>query len=86
MRLRQALESHSEEVLEEKLVDYLDFFEFIASLWHLRQLPIREIRMMFDYNVRRLGDYDFIMDYLEKEGFEGLIELVKKVRETKTAS
>jgi len=85
-RLKKALKSHSEEQLEENLVDYLNFFEFIATLWQLRQLPIKEIRMMFDYYIQRLGDYDFIMNYLNQEGFEGLSELVaevKKLREVK---
>lgn len=82
-RLREALTSHTEEQLEEKLVDYLNFFEFIASLWQLRQLPMREIRMMFDYYIKRLGDHDFVMKYLQDEGFEGLTALVVKVRESK---
>jgi hypothetical protein len=82
-RLRKALTTHSDEQLEEKMVDYLNFFEFIASLWLLRQLSIREICMMFDYYIRRLGDYDFVMDYLAREGFEGLVLLVAKVGELK---
>jgi hypothetical protein len=39
-----------------------------------------------DYYIQRLGDYDFIMNYLNQEGFEGLSELVaevKKLREVK---
>ncbi len=79
--LKQGLPNHSKKELEEKLVDYLNFFEFIASLWLLKQLPINEIRMMFDYYIRKLGEYDFIMEYLRREGFEGLIKLVKEVRE-----
>lgn len=82
-RLRDALTSHADEKLEEELVDYLNFFEFIASLWQLRQLPMGEIRMMFDYYIRRLGDYDFVMQYLQDEGFEGLTALVVKIRELK---
>ncbi len=79
-RLRETLTSHSEAQLEEKLVDYLNFFEFIASLWGLRQLSIREIRMMFNYYIRQLGEYDFVMKYLQNEGFEGLAGLVVKIR------
>ena len=79
-RLRETIRCHSEITLEEKLIDYLNFFEFISSLWRLRQLPIKEIRMMFDYYIRRLGDYDFIMEYLQEQGFEGLLQLVSEVR------
>ena len=39
--------------------------------------------MMFDYYIRQLGDYDFILVYLEEQGFEGLIALVREVRELK---
>jgi hypothetical protein len=80
IRLQKAVKMHSDAFLEEKLIDYLNFFEFIASLWRLKQLSLKEIRMMFDYYIRRLGDYDFIMEYLNQEGFEGLVDLIKEVR------
>ena len=73
------MQSHSDDSLEEKLVDYLNFFEFIASLWKLRQLPIEEIQMMFDYYIRRIGSYGFIMEYLQEQGFEGVLQLVREV-------
>jgi hypothetical protein len=79
-RLKEAVISHTETQLEEKLVDYLNFFEFIAILWKLEQLSISEIRMMFDYYIRRLGEYDFVMHYLEQQSFENLNELVKEIR------
>ena len=82
-RLQDVVKSHADVKLEEKFVDYLNFFEFIASLWKLGQLPMREIQMMFDYYIRRLGDYDFVMNYLQCENFEGLAALVVKVRSLK---
>lgn len=81
--LRKALDTHGNQQLEEELVDYLNFFEFIATLWKLEQLPIEQVRMMFDYYIQRLGDYDFIMIYLETQGFEGLASLVREVRKLK---
>lgn len=77
----QKLQDHSDVALEEKLVDYLNFFEFISILWQLRQLEIKEIRMMFDYYIRQLGDYDFVMEYLKNQNFEGLAQLVAKTRQ-----
>lgn len=41
--------------------------------------------MMFDYYIRRLGDYDFVMSYLTREGFEGLSALVAEVRRLRDA-
>jgi len=73
------LRSHSNDSLEEKLVDYLNFFEFIASLWKLRQLPIEEIQMMFDYYIRRIGTHGFLMEYLQAQGFEGVLQLAREV-------
>lgn len=36
--------------------------------------------MMFDYYIRRLGEYDFVMQYLEQQSFEVINELVKEIR------
>lgn len=75
-----ALATGANKNLEEKLVDYLNFFEFVATLWRLKQLSIEEIQMMFEYYVRQLFEYPFIMTYLENEGFEGLVMLVAEIR------
>lgn len=39
----------------EPLVDYLNFLEFIAALWKMNQLSIKEIRRMFGYYLDNLG-------------------------------
>ena len=50
-RLEESLINHNknEEDLEEKCVDFFNFFEFIAVLWKLKQLQIKEIKYMFEY-------------------------------------
>ncbi|MGA2027323.1 MAG: hypothetical protein ABSH17_09710 [Syntrophobacteraceae bacterium] len=35
---------------------------------------------MFDYYTRGLRDYDFLIEYLQDEGFEGLSALIAEVR------
>ncbi len=35
--------------------------------------------MMFDYYIRRIGSYDFITEYLQEQGFEGVLQLVREV-------
>ena len=77
--LRDALTSGGDEKLAEEFVDYLNFFEFIASLWMLRQLNINEILMVFEYYVLRLRDHDFIMRFIETQGFENLEKLIVKL-------
>lgn len=80
IRLSDNINAPGDHDLEEKLVDYLNFFEFIANLWLLKQVPINEISMMFDYYIRRLDDHDFIKKYIDKNGFEGVAKLVQKVK------
>ncbi len=58
----------------EPLVDYLNFFEFVASLWKLRQLKIKEVEMMFEYYIRNLAEKPEIVRFIEREGFERLRE------------
>ena len=75
--LKKTLKHGGEDKLEEELIDYLNFFEFIASLWKLGQLPLREIQMMFQYYLCRIADFDFVMEYVKNEGFEGLEDLIE---------
>lgn len=79
-RLKATLKSDCEAQLEEQLVDYLNFFHFIASLWKLGQLPLKEIQMMFQYYICRLADFPFLMQYIHDEGFDGLAELIAACR------
>ncbi len=64
--------------LAEKAVDYLNFFELIASLRRLRQLSACEIRMLFDYYLRLLTRHPPIMAFIQTQGFENLSALLKK--------
>jgi hypothetical protein len=79
--LRAALTSGGDETIAEDFVDYLNFFEFIASLWRLKQLSIKEIAMVFEYYVLRLRDHDFIMHFIATEGFENLDLLIAELGE-----
>ncbi len=65
--------------LEEAIVDYLNFFEFIGSLHQMGQLSRDEIDMMFDYYLR-LMKKPANLAFLQKEhlgyGFERLSKLL----------
>lgn len=63
----------------EPLVDYLNFFEFVASLWKLGQLKTKEVEMMFEYYIRDVAKKPEVMDFIRKEGFEKLQELIAKI-------
>lgn len=64
----------------EPLVDYLNFFEFIAVLWKMKQLSLEEIKLMFGYYLRRLGEERSIVDFSREGGFRSLLRLLEKLR------
>jgi gamma-glutamylcyclotransferase (GGCT)/AIG2-like uncharacterized protein YtfP len=78
--LQQAIRGTKEDDdLSECFVDYLNFFEYIASLWKLRQLSQVEILMLFDYYMRQLNNHDFVWWFLHEQGFENLVLLMGKI-------
>jgi hypothetical protein len=62
----------------ECFVDYLNFFEYISSLWKTRQLTHNEIFMLFQYYLYLIRKHQFIWDYVRHEGFENLAELIER--------
>lgn len=67
--------------LEESIVDYLNFFEFIGSLHEMNQLSRTEIDMMFDYYLRvmkRPENLSFLEQEHLKYGFERLSKLLDR--------
>jgi hypothetical protein len=65
--------------LAEKLVNYLNFFEFVASLWKMDQLSKQEIILLFDYYIRLLKRHPEVLAFLEKHSFENLQALIKEI-------
>ncbi|MDH3601540.1 MAG: hypothetical protein OEU26_18160 [Candidatus Tectomicrobia bacterium] len=74
------------QALMQALEDYLNFFEFIASLWQLRQLSLKEIRRVFDYYILQIGDKDhqFLQPLLNDKGFENLKKMITKIQKNST--
>ena len=81
-KLQDAIKNNSNPELEEKLVDYLYFFEFISSLWQMKQISIGEIDMLFEYYVELLLEHEFIPPYLEKEGYKNTVKLLEFYKKT----
>lgn len=69
--------TEEDEILIEKVDDFLNFFEFIASLKKLRQINEKEIDMMFDYYLTAIGKNEHLKEYIKKEGFENLTQLIE---------
>jgi hypothetical protein len=64
----------------EELVDYLNFFEFLGSLNEMKQLSAKETSMMFDYYIKRMNDYPFVVSFVETQGFERLSDMMRTRR------
>ncbi len=77
-RLRQAVVDDAYDELVEALVDYLNFFEFVASLERLGQIKSKEVSILFQYYLTLLCKHDFVRGFIRTQGFEGLQSLLAK--------
>jgi hypothetical protein len=82
-QLRSSIAARQSTSLVDAFDDYLNFFEFVATLRKLRQLKPREISMMFDYYLRLLCKHDFVRSYIRTYGFEELEALIVECVEGK---
>jgi hypothetical protein len=62
----------------ENFVNYLNFFEHVASLWRLNQLSQTEMLMLFEYYLRLLRKIDFVWTFIQNNGFESLTLLLQQ--------
>ena len=65
--LEKELANDEDHKREEKLADYLNFFEFIATLEKMKQLSLSEIKMLFAYYIKCIKDSPFCMDYTQNQ-------------------
>ncbi len=79
INLKQILNTNEDLELQGNLVDYLNFFEFIATLKEKRQLKITDINMVFGYYINDLKDSDFIIQFIKKSGFQNLEKLIIEI-------
>lgn len=66
--------------LADEFFRYLNFFEFLASLRDLDEIKKEEIIALFEYDLRLIQTRPFVVDVLEREGFERLPKLLKLTR------
>lgn len=83
--LREGVEQGGSDELVESFVDYLNFFEFIASLWKLDQLRLNEVAMLFRYYLENLASHAFITNFIAEQGFENLKELLAALNSDRKA-
>lgn len=63
----------------DELYRYLNFFELLAGLRQLGQISDHEIKRLFDYDIRMIGQHEFVVRALVPQGFEQLAKLVKSI-------
>lgn len=66
---------------EEKLVDYLNFFEFIASLQNRQHIKKEEVEDLFNYYFQKLHDSAFLRKYINGNGFENLAKVLNDFKQ-----
>jgi hypothetical protein len=64
----------------EEFDNYLNFFEFVAVLEARKQLKQDEICDLFDYYLRKLKSHPFVVEYVDRYGFEQLRRLLKQLK------
>lgn len=62
----------------DQLWDYLNFFEFVEGLVHLKQISSDDREYLFGYPLRKIGENERIRKILQSEGFERLHKLFEK--------
>ncbi|HEX9304199.1 MAG TPA: hypothetical protein VGA31_07090 [Thermoanaerobaculia bacterium] len=67
----------------EPLVDYLNFFEFIAVLKRMSQLSEKEIRLIFGYYLGELAKDSVVLKFCRDGGFKNLLALLGKLNDGK---
>ena len=76
--LDSELRDDSSHVKEEKLSDFLNFFEFIATLEKMNQLKVQEIQDLFSYYLTRIRSSELCMNYVQTYEFKNLEKLLYK--------
>ena len=72
-------QNDSEHLKEEKLADYLNFFEFIAALEKLKQLSLTEIKLLFAYYLDRIKQTSICIDYIRTGNYRNLSNLLERI-------
>ncbi len=79
-KLRESVTTKIDHDPEEKLVDFLNFFHLVANLHAMGQLEMAEVKSMFGYYLKRIGEHQFLIEYLNANGYIALSKLIAELR------
>jgi hypothetical protein len=78
-RLVPSVVEGTDDALADAFYRYLNFFELLASLRELGQIERKEVLWLFEYDLRKLSEYPFVLEALAREGFERLPRLLNEL-------
>jgi len=78
--LGEKLANDPDHLIEEKFTDYLNFFEFIATLKIQKQLSLEEINHLFYYYLDLIKKSEICRKYIQAYGFKHLENLLANIR------
>jgi len=76
--IENELSDDKDHLKEEQISDFLNFFEFIATLEKEKQITQTEIEHLFAYYLTKIKESDFCKKYIEAYKFENLKTLLNK--------
>jgi|SRR4030095_2439779 len=77
--LEKELANDQDHRKEEKLADYLNFFEFIATLEKMKQLSLVEIKLLFAYYLGQIKETPYCMEYIKTSNYRNLSNLLGRI-------
>ena len=78
-QLLESLKPDSYDRISEQFFDYLNFFEYIASMCEAKQVDFNEVLNLFQYYLDILRKESFIRTEIKEEGFEFLFTFLKRL-------
>jgi hypothetical protein len=83
-RLERALAGRGDDDLAEAFVDFLNYFEFIGALSHLRELRWSEVDLLVGYYLGVLDRHPFVRRFITAYGFKHTADLLaaRRIRDT----
>ena len=72
------LSNDNDHIKEEQVSDFLNFFEFLATLEKENQITHTEIEHIFAYYLTKIKESDFCKKYIDAYKFENLKKLLNK--------
>lgn len=79
-KLQTALDNDVDNVNEEKLADFLNFFEFIAALKRAGQLDLGDVKSLFAYYLNLINNSELCIKFIQDYKYKNLEVLLRELK------